>query len=139
MPTQHDVGLTFLITLARTPVVIMGDPIQIQQVLINLVINAMDAVEGLPVHRKVVLAKIDVLEKNLELTVSDRGRGISAEDLPKIFDSFFTTKRRGIGLGLSIVQSLVDVHGGRVWAENGPNGGAVFRVALPRPHLQARG
>ena len=124
-------GVTFLITLARTPVVIMGDPIQIQQVLINLVINAMDAVEGLPVHRKVVLAKIDVFEKNLELTVSDRGRGISAEDLPKIFNSFFTTKRRGIGLGLSIVQSLVDVHGGRVWAENGPNGGAVFRVALP--------
>ena len=61
----------------------------------------------------------------------DRGHGIAPEILPKLFDSFFSTKQRGMGLGLSIARTIVEAHGGRIWAENGSGEGAVFHVELP--------
>ena len=109
----------------------VGDRIQIQQVLINLVLNAMDAVADVPEDRRTVVVSVENGAGGIAIAVRDRGHGIAPEHLPKLFDSFFTTKRKGMGLGLSIARTLVEAHGGRIWAENGPGEGAVFHVELP--------
>jgi signal transduction histidine kinase len=117
---------------ASSPVRVTGDETQIQQVLINLVLNAMDAVSGLPVGRRTVAVSVDKSATSLTIRVSDRGRGIAGEHFPRLFDSFFSTKQRGMGLGLSIARTIVEAHGGRIWAESGASEGAVFHVELPQ-------
>ena len=114
-----------------TAVTVVGDRIQIQQVLINLVLNAMDAVADVPEERRTVVVSVENAAGGIAIAVRDRGHGIAPEHLPKLFDSFFSTKRKGMGLGLSIARTLVEAHGGRIWAENGPGEGAVFHVELP--------
>jgi signal transduction histidine kinase len=110
---------------------IVGDQTQIQQVLINLVLNAMDAVADLPEARRTVVMSVAVVGQRIAVTVSDRGEGIAPEHIGKLFDSFFSTKQRGMGLGLSIARTIVEAHGGRIRVENGAQGGAVFHVDLP--------
>jgi signal transduction histidine kinase len=121
--------------LAPTAPVLHGDRIQIQQVLINLVLNAMDAASSLPEARRTVAVSVERNADRLMLVVRDRGSGIAPEHLPRLFESFFTTKPRGMGLGLSITRTLVEAHGGRVWAESdggcGSDAGTVFRVEWP--------
>ncbi|MBK9063622.1 MAG: GHKL domain-containing protein [Acidobacteria bacterium] len=112
-------------------VTITGDRTQIQQVLINLVLNAMDAVDEMPEDRRVVVVSLRSDPLLVRITVRDRGPGIAPEHLPKLFESFFSTKRKGMGLGLSIARTLAEAHGGRIRAENGPGEGAVFHVELP--------
>ena len=116
---------------ARESAFIDGDPVQIQQVLINLVLNAMDAVAGLPEARRVVSVSLEARGDGVIITVQDRGHGIAAEHLPRLFDSFFSTKQKGMGLGLSIARTIVEAHGGRIRAENGRGEGALFHVELP--------
>jgi two-component system sensor kinase FixL len=67
----------------------------------------------------------------VEIAISDRGCGIAADQLPRLFEAFFTTKKDGMGLGLSIARSIVTAHNGRIWADNNPDGGATFHVVLP--------
>jgi C4-dicarboxylate-specific signal transduction histidine kinase len=110
---------------------VLGDQTQIQQVLINLVLNAMDAVADLPADRRTIVVTVAKSADGICLTVRDRGHGIASEHLPRLFDSFFSTKQRGMGLGLSIARTIVEAHGGRIRAENGSDGGALFRVDLP--------
>jgi signal transduction histidine kinase len=74
---------------------------------------------------------VDRAAGGIAIAVRDRGRGIPPHVLPRLFDSFFSTKRAGMGLGLSIARTIVVAHGGRIWAENGPDEGAVFHVELP--------
>jgi signal transduction histidine kinase len=109
----------------------VGDRIQIQQVLINLILNAMDAVADVPENRRKVVVSVENGAGGIAIAVRDRGHGIAPDHLPKLFDSFFSTKRKGMGLGLSIARTLVESHGGRIWAENGPGEGAVVHVKLP--------
>lgn len=116
---------------ATSGVEVIADRIQVQQVLLNLALNAMDAVADVPEERRVVTVSAERRRDVAAITVRDRGHGIPAEHLPKLFDSFFSTKRTGIGLGLSIVRTLVEAQGGKVWAENGPGDGAIFHVDLP--------
>jgi signal transduction histidine kinase len=117
--------------LAATPAMTVGDRIQFQQVLINLVLNAMDAVAEMRGDRRAVAVAAESAGGHVAVAVRDRGIGIPPEHLPKLFESFFTTKREGMGLGLSIARTLVESHGGRIWAENDTGSGAVFRVELP--------
>ncbi len=123
--------VTLLVRNTATPALVFGDPVQIQQVLINLVLNAMDAVAGLSGDRCTIVVSVEPEAEGPALTVRDRGRGIAPEHLPNLFDSFFSTKPRGMGLGLSIARFIVEAHGGRIRVESDPGKGTVFHVSLP--------
>jgi len=109
---------------------IPADRISLQHVVLNLVMNAMEAMESQKGHREVVL-QTRLAGNWVELVVCDSGPGIAADMQPKIFDPFVTTKREGIGLGLSIARSIVDAHRGKISVGNGLGGGAIFVIALP--------
>ena len=111
---------------------IEADPIQLQQVLINLVINAFDAMRDTPVgRRKVAIATERDGDGAIRTSVRDYGVGIPEEASERVFKQFFTTKAKGLGMGLGIVRSIVESHGGMVAAENVAGGGARFHFTLP--------
>jgi signal transduction histidine kinase len=116
---------------APAPARILGDETQIQQVLINLIMNAMDASADAAVDRRTIVARVEFAAGTYSVSVKDQGSGFADGDLSKLFDSFFSTKRTGMGLGLSIARTIVEAHGGTIQAENAPGGGAVFHVRLP--------
>lgn len=108
-----------------------GDSIQLQQVILNLMVNGMDAMASMP-YGKALIGKTEIDGRGTAIiSISDSGPGIPAEKLNQIFDPFFTTKQKGMGVGLSIARTIVQAHKGRIWAENQTGGGAVFRIALP--------
>jgi PAS domain S-box-containing protein len=111
---------------------IEGDPVQLQQVLLNLVINAFDAMRdtSLP-RRKVVIATQSNSDATVRTSVRDYGAGISEEMRARVFDPFFTTKNEGLGMGLAIVRSIIESHGGTITIENADGGGAQFEFVLP--------
>ena len=110
-----------------------ADPVHLQQVLLNLVINGMDSMKDTPTraagpgsaYRARAWMPIS------SVTVLDKGRGFEPSQKDKLFDSFYTTKTEGLGLGLSIARSIVKMHGGAIWAENRIGGGAAFGFTLP--------
>ena len=110
---------------------VLGDAIQMQQVLVNLVRNAMDAVDGVAPEQRLVRVSTADTAGGIELRVQDSGHGIAAEDKVRLFDSFFSTKPHGMGMGLSIVRSIVEAHGGSVRAESPADQGSTFIVVLP--------
>src|SRR3984885_1409496 len=111
---------------------VCGDRVQLQQVLLNLILNGMDSLNGANRDNRLVRlsARLDEA-RTIEITVSDTGQGIPAEKLHQIFDPFFTTKTNGMGMGLPISRTIIEAHRGRLWAENRSGGGAVFRFTLP--------
>ncbi len=110
---------------------LVGDRFQIQQVLINLLINAMEVMTDLPEERREILVAVVACPDGHTLMVRDAGPGIAPEHLPKLFESFFTTKPTGMGLGLSIARTLIEAHGGRIWAENAAERGTIFYCWFP--------
>ena len=116
-----------------TPIVlpIIGDRIQLQQVILNLAVNAIDAMADMPVENRKISIRTSRVEDFAELSISDSGPGIPAEKLKEIFEPFFTSKAEGMGMGLSIARTIVEAHKGRISAENRPGGGASFRIRLP--------
>lgn len=109
---------------------VFADPVQLQQVLINLVINSMDAMADMPENERLVSVKTSSGDVSAEICVSDSGPGFG-KNLDRIFESFFTTKPQGMGLGMSITSEIIHAHGGQIRAENNPDGGAIVRVTLP--------
>jgi PAS domain S-box-containing protein len=107
-------------------------PVQMQQVLLNLIINALDAVEALPpAERRIILSTRSLNGESAEVSVRDFGAGLPKDRPEKVFDHFFSTKQSGMGMGLTIVRSIIETHGGKISAENAPNRGARFFFRLP--------
>ena len=110
---------------------VSGDRNQLQQVLLNFMMNGCDAMDGREVDGRLRVRTRETANGNVEVSVADRGTGIPAADLERIFEPFVTTKSHGMGLGLTICRSIVEAHGGRLWATNNPDGGATLHFELP--------
>ena len=111
---------------------VMGDRIELQQVVLNLLVNAFDAMSGCPAdEREASVRAVSNGESVVRVSVSDRGTGIPPGELERIFDPFHTTKKGGLGIGLSISRTIIASHGGHLWAENNPDGGATFFFTVP--------
>jgi C4-dicarboxylate-specific signal transduction histidine kinase len=131
---RHDLdayGITLL--RADTGVVpeVVGDRVQLQQVVVNLLVNSIQAIATADVFERRIELRVNLESADVMLSVRDTGPGIAEENLPQVFDGFFTTKPTGMGIGLAICQSIVAEHGGQILAANHADGGAVFRVTLP--------
>jgi signal transduction histidine kinase len=111
---------------------VRADPVQLKQVLLNLIVNACDAMtDNQPGARGLIIATSRDDKGFVQVSVNDRGSGIAANVKDHLFQPFVTTKSAGIGLGLSVCRSIIEAHGGRLWASNNPDSGATFSVALP--------
>lgn len=120
------------VSQAQTVLSVRADAVHLQQVIMNLALNAMDAMRHcVPGSRKITLETMLVGQTEVEVSVSDTGPGIPNDKLKTVFDAFYTTKPHGTGLGLSIARTIIENYGGRIWAENQLRSGAVFRVILP--------
>jgi signal transduction histidine kinase len=120
------------VSLANNLPAVVADPTQIQQVLINLVGNAFDAMRDKPSNqRKVELTTEKNGDETVQVAVRDYGAGISDATRARLFEQFFTTKEEGLGMGLAIVRSIIETHGGTIEAENVRGGGARFHFSLP--------
>jgi len=114
-------------------------PVQIQQVLLNLIMNSLDAVEALPpVERRILVSTRSLNGESAEVSVRDFGAGLPKDRPEKVFDHFFSTKQTGMGMGLTIVRSIIEMHGGTISAENAPDRGARFFFRLPAARADSK-
>ena len=127
-------GISLQMALAVDPPPVMGDRIQLQQVFINLLVNAAEAMREVPAERRRLVVRLtrETIEDLgwLVVEIEDAGVGLGAQ-ADKVFDPFYTTKPGGLGMGLSISRSIIEGHGGRLWATANPDHGATFHLALP--------
>jgi len=125
-------GTNIDLDLGENLPLVIADPIQIQQVILNLAHNGMEAMSENPASSASLAIITSTSEDDaVEIAIRDDGQGISAETLDKVFDSFFTTKKTGLGMGLSICRSIIEAHGGKLWAESDSASGSVFHFTLP--------
>jgi two-component system sensor kinase FixL len=128
--TLRNVRLSFESKSNSTPA--SGDKVQLQQVVLNLFLNAFDAMKETSSHEREVVVRAHANGAGIvEISVRDHGIGFTNDQLAKIFDPFYTTKRDGLGMGLAISRSIVEAHGGRLWAENNADRGATFYFTIP--------
>jgi signal transduction histidine kinase len=109
----------------------MGDHVQLQQVLMNLMINGIEAMKNVDGQRELSVKSQRAPDEQLMVSVSDTGMGLAPQQMDQIFNAFFTTKPHGTGMGLRISRSIVESHGGRLWATNNSSRGASFHLTLP--------
>ena len=111
---------------------VRGDRVQLQQVILNLLMNAFDAMKDAPAAERKVVVRAQAKDAGIvEISVRDRGTGLTGDSLSKIFQPFYTTKREGLGMGLPISRSILEAHGGRLWAKNNLDRGATFYFTVP--------
>ena len=119
------------VSLATAPARVEGDRVQLQQLLLNLILNAAEAMAELPEARRQLSVKTERADGQIRLVVADQGPGIAPAELTRVFEPFWSTKSSGMGLGLAICRSIVLAHRGRIEARNAPEGGAAFCAILP--------
>ena len=135
---SEDCGVSLTHDLQSGLPPVPGDRIQLQQVILNLLTNSIEATSRVADRaRRITVQTKELPSGDVEVTVTDTGIGISEESMNKLFDPLFTTRSTGIGLGLSISRSIVEAHGGRIWAESAFGKGSVFHVAVPRFRMDA--
>jgi signal transduction histidine kinase len=128
----HAQGILVQSGLTRPPPLVLGHSGQLQQVILNLVRNAADAMDSVSGRARILTIKTAIHGSDgVLLSVEDSGMGIAATDIDRIFESFFTTKSQGMGMGLSICRSIIETHNGRLWASSGVDYGSVFNIMLP--------
>jgi signal transduction histidine kinase len=111
---------------------VTGDRVQLQQVLLNLIMNALDAMSARTEGARIVRIRTHTLEPNsILVAVEDSGVGLDPDQAARLFDAFYTTKSEGLGMGLSISRSIVEAHGGKLWASANQGPGATFQFTLP--------
>jgi two-component system sensor kinase FixL len=115
---------------------VLADRIQIQQVLVNLIRNAIEVMAESPNRRELEIATAANADETVEVSVADSGSGLAPEVAAHLFQPFVTTKRHGMGLGLSICRTIVEAHGGRIWVDSRPGGGTIFRFTLRAAKLE---
>lgn len=123
-------GVSLYLVLPDEPVWISADRIQLQQVLLNLILNACDAVEASPPERKQISITAECVDHSVQIKLIDQGKGLP-EEIEVIFEPYFTSKPGGLGMGLAICRSIVASHGGQLHASQNPGGGATFQLTLP--------
>ena len=114
---------------------VLADKIQVQQVLLNLMRNAIEAMQDAERRELVISARL-IDAETVQIDVADTGTGIAPEIAPQLFQPFITSKRNGMGVGLSISRTIIEAHGGRLWAEPNPGGGTIFRLTLRTAELE---
>ena len=132
---QREVRVTT--RLAGSLPAVPGDRVQLQQVVLNLIVNACDAMaDNPPSERTLSISTFDE-GTAVRVSISDRGTGIAGDSVDAVFEPFVTSKEHGLGLGLAICRSIVNAHGGRMWAVNNPDRGATFHLLLPQGQMMA--
>jgi PAS domain S-box-containing protein len=125
-------GVSVQTHLTGGPLLIQGDRVQVQQVVLNLILNAVEAMGSVEAGPRELLIKTEQHQPNGVLVAArDSGPGIDPEHLERVFEAFYTTKSNGVGMGLSICRSIIDAHGGRLWAEANEPRGTIFQFTLP--------
>ena len=109
---------------------VRGDRVQLEQMLMNLLVNAFEALTNVTTPRHVIV-RVSATDGAIDLAVLDSGKGIARNELERIFEPFFSRKPNGMGMGLAICRTIVEAHGGRITADNRPDRGAVFELSLP--------
>jgi signal transduction histidine kinase len=123
-------GVTISHNFNARPIDVMVDKVQIQQVIFNLLRNGVESMDGVPGY-ELLIATRAVDRLTAEVSISDRGKGVRTDQMSELFEPFRSTKRGGMGVGLSISRTIIESHGGRLWVESNPKGGAIFRFTLP--------
>jgi two-component system sensor kinase FixL len=120
-----------LTQLAPALPAVRGDRVQLQQVMLNLIMNACEAMAGIRTEERKLTVRTLAADGRVYLTVTDHGPGFAPEEHERLFEPYYTTKPHGLGLGLSISRTIVAAHGGKLWGVGTPGAGATFHVALP--------
>jgi signal transduction histidine kinase len=126
----HQIELN--LNMSSNPCVINGDQVLLQQVVVNLLMNAIDAMADTPLAQRRIRIRCDIRKTEVDISVRDTGKGLPADAMGTLFKPFVTTKSHGLGIGLTIVRTIIDAHGGTIDARNNSDGGATFTVTLPR-------
>jgi signal transduction histidine kinase len=129
LAVARKVELTSVMSEGALPV--LGDRIQLQQVILNLVVNGIDAMKDAPSEKRIISIRTSRIENLAQLSVSDRGPGIPEDKLKEVFEPFYTSKTEGMGMGLSIARTIIEAHNGEISARNRDYGGASFKIKLP--------